>query len=142
MVDQQYNDDNRGSFWPRRAVGGPLKIAGTKFNAEIIQTGREAPAPLYNLYARLAAAPYTLYGCSLFTPKNPESKAQATGLLNIDGAEYWINKFNNDPDPQNPRRPVVGATVMPNQPEPTPQPSPGSEEQPPPSDLPYDNIPF
>lgn len=138
----EYNDDNRGAFWPARAVKGPLKIAGVKFNAAMVQTGRDAPAPLYDFYARLASEPYTLYGCSLFPPKNAESKAQATGLLNIDGTEYWINKFNNDPDPAKPKRPVVAVTVMPNQPGPTPQQATGSEEQPPPSDLPYDNIPF
>ena len=151
MTDQQYDNSNRGAGWPRKAMGGTLDVGGQSFYIDLVQTGRPAPAPAYNLYATSAAS-RTLYGCGLFVPK-PEAQAaaaaqgkkiaRAKGVLNLldAGGEQWVSLWVNDPDPEG-RKPLIGLTVQAKDQQPGP-PMGGSQEQstlpPPPGD---DDIPF
>lgn len=108
----EHDNKNTGGAWATKAVKGSLDVQGRKYYIDIVQTGRESPAPLYNMYAT-SADTKKLYACGLFPPKG-ESTAKAKGVLNLYdcGGEFWINLFVNEPDPEHLTRPVVGLTVQ------------------------------
>lgn len=138
-MPEQYDNTNRGAAWATKAVKGTLDVGGKKFYMDIVQTGRQPPSPTYTLYAT-SADTRTLYGCGLFAPKKPDSKAKATGVLNLynEGGEQWANLFVNTPDPQKPKRPLVGVTVQAKDPQPAQEPAAGPPYD---ADEP-DDIPF
>lgn len=119
-MPQEHDNTNRGAAWKTQAVKGTLDVQGKKFYMDIVKTGKDAPNPLYNLYA-ISADSRTLYGCGLFAPKN-ESKAKAKGVLNLqgEGGEWWVNLFTETPDREHPKRPVVSVTVQPKEPQAAP----------------------